>query len=256
MLNIVIPMAGRGSRFATAGYPLPKPLIPVHGRPMIATVVDNLRPKQPHEFTFICQQSQLVKYGLQGYLKSIAPNGRVIPIDAVTAGAACTVLLARPHINNDSPLMIANCDQWIDVDIDEYLNQIENEAIDGMIMTMRANSPKWSYVRRDSHGQVCEVVEKIVVSDEATVGIYNFARGADFVSAAEQMIAADARVNGEFYVAPAYNFLIARGARIGTFCIGSVGQGMYGLGIPEDLEQFETLGMLPRMAHERSRRAA
>jgi NDP-sugar pyrophosphorylase family protein len=256
MLHIVIPMAGRGSRFAVAGYPMPKPLIPVHGRPMIATVVDNLRPSQPHVFTFLCQQSQLATYGLRRLLESTAPGCRVIPIEGITAGAACTVLLARDLIDHEQPLMIANCDQWIDVDIDHYLDHFGNDGHDGLIMTMTADSPKWSYVRRDGEGRVCEVVEKQVVSHEATVGIYNFARGRDFVAAADEMIAADERVQGEFYVAPVYNRMLSRGARVRTCPIGSVGNGMYGLGVPEDLEQFHALGLLPRMALERRSHAA
>ncbi len=83
-----------------------------------------------------------------------------------------------------------------------------------------------------------EVVEKVVVSDEATVGIYNFRKGCDFVSAAQSMVENDRRVNGEFYVAPVYNELIAAKKRIGIYNVGSVGHGMYGLGTPEDLDSF------------------
>jgi hypothetical protein len=110
--------------------------------------------------------------------------------------------------------------------------------LDGLIMTMWADDPKWSFVRIDEQGHVTEVVEKKVISNEATVGIYNFRRGADFVAAAEKMIEKGARVNGEFYVAPVYNELISRGEAIGYFNIGKVGDGMYGLGVPEDLNLF------------------
>lgn len=241
MLNIVVPMAGRGSRFADAGYTLPKPLIPVQGRPMTEVVINNLRPSEAHRFIFLCLKEHIERYGIDQRLREWSPGCEVLTVDQVTQGAACTVLLARELIDNDQPLMIANCDQWVDVRMDDYLAAMENNGTDGLIMTMWADHPKWSYVRFDEKGKVCEVVEKQVVSNEATVGIYNYRRGADFVAAADSMIAKDLRVNGEFYVAPAYNEMIALGKKIGIFNIGAELDGMYGLGIPTDLTTFESL---------------
>lgn len=238
MLNIVIPMAGRGSRFAEAGYSLPKPLIPVHGIPMIQLVIDNLRPKCPHRFIFLCLEEHLENHGLNELLQGWAPGCLTLTVHGVTEGAACTVLLAKDQIDNTDQLMIANCDQWIDIDINKYLAQISKDKLDGLIMTMWANDPKWSFVRFDSSGQICEVVEKQVVSNEATVGIYNYRQGSDFVKAAEQMIANNLRVNNEFYVAPAYNEMIANSQKIGIYNTGRELQGMYGLGVPQDLEAF------------------
>jgi len=243
MLNIVIPMAGAGSRFAKAGYTLPKPLIPVHGVEMVKVVIDNLTPKEAHRFIFICQNSHIEEFGLNEKLKSWAKGAIVIGIDGLSEGAACTVLSAKQYINNDDHLMIANSDQYIDADINEYLAQIEQQNLDGLIMTMTANDPKWSYAGLDANGFVNNVVEKQVISEHATVGIYNFARGKDFVEAAETMIAENARVNGEFYVAPAYNRMIAEGSKIGIYGIGSEANGMYGLGIPDDLNLFLGLAL-------------
>lgn len=240
MLNIVLPMAGHGSRFAVAGYSKPKPLIEMGPYTMTEVVVNNLRPQQPHRFIFVCQQAHLDQYGLAAHLEQIAPGCVIVPVSQVTEGAACTVLLTRDYINNDDPLMIANCDQYVDLDINDYLARAEAPGVDGMIMTMTANDPKWSFVRLDAAGQITEVVEKVVVSDEATVGIYNFRHGRDFVQAAERMIARDERVNGEFYVAPAYNQMLAQGQRLAFHNIGADRAGMYGLGVPADLEYFMT----------------
>lgn len=237
-LNIVIPMAGRGSRFVDAGYDLPKPLIPVYDKPMIEWVVDNLRPSRPHRFVFLCLAEHLRRYDVAARLSDIAPGSEIIAVDGVTEGAACTILLARDVIDTDAPLMTANSDQWVDSPIDAYLEKSDDPTLTGLIMTMWADHPKWSYVRLNDDDEVVEVVEKQVVSNEATVGIYNFARGADYVRAAETMIARDLRVNGEFYVAPTYNQLIEEGSFIGFENIGSVEDGMYGLGTPEDLEAF------------------
>jgi len=141
-------------------------------------------------------------------------------------------------INNNNPLMIANSDQFVDININQYLDIVAEDVLDGLIMTMTADSPKWSYVGFDNSNNVNRVVEKKVISNEATVGIYNFAQGSDFVKAAETMIINNERVNGEFYVAPVYNVLIGNGNKIGIYNIGSVGSGMHGLGTPDDLESF------------------
>jgi dTDP-glucose pyrophosphorylase len=238
MLNIVVPMAGRGSRFREAGYELPKPLIPIRGVPMIGVVIENIRPRREHRFVFVCQREHLDHYDVPELLCRLAPGCRIVPVSGITEGAACTVLLARELIDNDQPLMIANSDQYVTADIDDYLDEMDRQGADGLIMTMQADDPKWSFVRFAYDGSVQEVVEKQVVSNEATVGIYNYRRGRDFVSAADAMIQQDLRVNDEFYVAPAYNEMIRHGARIVARNIGGVGQGMYGLGTPADLERF------------------
>ena len=238
MLNIVIPMAGRGSRFAEAGYKDPKPLIPVCGKPMIQVVVENLTPQCAHRFIFICQNQHIKDYGLEQKLKSYAQNVEIIGIDGITEGQVCTVLKAKELINNDDPLMTANSDQYIDFDINDYLKDMDDRKLDGLIMTMKADDPKWSYARTDMDGLVTETAEKKVISTDATVGIFNFRRGKDLVRAAERMIADNIRVNNEFYTCPCYNYLIQEGHKIGVYGIGEEYNGMYGLVIPKDLEFF------------------
>lgn len=233
MINIVIPMAGRGSRFAKAGYELPKPLIDVNGRPMIEVVTRNIAPKRQHRFIYICQQEHLEKYSLSERLKKISPNCEIIAIDHITDGAACTVLLAERYIDNDDPMMIANSDQFVDTDINDYLSAIKDN--DGLIMTMPADDPKWSFIQYDKDGYVTMVREKEVISNEATVGIYNYAKGSYFIKYAKQMIEKNIRVNNEFYVAPVYNEMIEDGKKI---VFKDVGSKMHGLGTPEDLEKF------------------
>lgn len=242
MLNIVIPMAGRGSRFAKEGYVDPKPLIPIANKRMIEIVINNLKPSRSHRFIFICQKQHIIDYNLERKLIEWAPGSIVIGIDEVTEGAACTVLLAKDFINNSDPLMIANSDQWIDTDINEYLQYMDDNHLDGLIMTMKANDPKWSFVKLNEQKKVTEVVEKIVVSDEATVGIYNYRHGSDFVNKSEIMISKNDRSNDEFYVAPVYTYMYQEDkANIGIYNIGEEANGMYGLGIPSDLEHFKKL---------------
>jgi dTDP-glucose pyrophosphorylase len=241
MLNIVVPMAGAGSRFAIAGYKDPKPLIPVNGIPMIKVVIENLRPSCEHRYIFICQHAHIESYGLKEKLARWAPGSALISLNGLTEGAACTVLAARELINNEYPLMIANSDQYVDVGIDDYLESMYARDLDGLIMTMTASDPKWSFVGMNEADMVTTVVEKQPISNEATVGIYNFRRGSDFVAAADDMLAKNLRVNNEFYVAPAYNQMIEVGKKIGIYNIGQEAAGMYGLGIPSDLDLFLTL---------------
>jgi NDP-sugar pyrophosphorylase family protein len=238
MLNIVLPIAGRGSRFANVGYTLPKPLIEIHGMPMIEFVVNNIKPKCDHKFIFVALEEHLNFLGMRETLNRIAPGCIIVPVNTVTEGAACTVLLAKEYIDNSDQLMIANSDQWVDIDINNYLHILNDNSVDGLIMTMTDNDPKWSYIGISKDNLVETVVEKQVISNEATVGIYNFKKGLDFVNSAETMIKNELKVNGEYYVAPVYNFLISENSKIKYFNIGKVGDGMYGLGIPEDLKIF------------------
>lgn len=236
MLNIVVPMAGRGSRFAEAGYILPKPLIEIHGHSMIEIVTNNVRPMRPHRFIYICRETHIKRYGLKKKLSQIAPGCQIITVDHVTEGAACTVLLAERYIDNDDELMIANSDQYVNTDINVYLSALGDH--DGLVMTMPSDDPKWSYICYDENGFITLLREKEVISNQATVGIYNYRKGSDFVRYAKQMIAKDVRVNGEFYVAPVYNEMIEAGKKL---VYRDVGAKMFGLGTPADLDAFLAL---------------
>lgn len=232
-ITIVIPMAGNGSRFATAGYMDPKPLIPVHGKPMISWVVDNLAVTGAR-FVFIIRADYPAS--CKEYLRSIAPDCSIIVVHKVTEGAACTVLLAKNQINNDTPLLIANSDQFIEFNAGEFVQSFLSSDADGKISTFDGDrNPKWSYAAIKD-GYVTEVREKDPFSDHATTGVYMWKRGSDFVKFAEQMISKNIRVNNEFYTVPVYNEAIADGLKITIEDC----KRMWGLGVPEDLEYFLT----------------
>jgi len=233
-MNILIPMAGAGSRFEQAGYTFPKPLIDVKGKPMIQTVVDSLNINA--NYIFIVQKSHYEKYSLQHTLNLIAPNCKIIQVDGLTEGAACTTLLAKDLINNDKPLLIANSDQYLDWNSNQFMYSMIAHGINGGILTFKSKHPKWSYAKLDDDGFVSEVAEKKPISDHATVGVYYFQHGRNYVTAAEQMISKDIRTNNEFYVCPVYNQCILNGEKIKIFNIDS--KAMWGLGTPEDLDFF------------------
>lgn len=231
-LNVLIPMAGAGSRFEAAGYTFPKPLIDVHGKPMIQVVVENLGFEA--NYIFVVQSAHRKAYNLDSMLNLIAPGCSVVEVDGVTEGAACTALAAKDYIDNDSPLFFANSDQFVEWDAAEFMYRMQESDADGGIVTFKATHPKWSYAKVDDNGFVTEVAEKNPISDNATVGYYYWKHGSDFVKYANQMIANDVRVNNEFYVCPVFNEAIADGKDIRIKEVNK----MWGLGTPEDLAYF------------------
>jgi len=230
-MNVLIPMAGEGSRFVNAGYTFPKPLIEINGKPMIQVIIENLNIEA--RYIFVVRRHHYDKYNLKYLLEFIAPNCKIIQVDSLTEGAACTTLLAKEYINNDEHLLIANSDQWIDWDSSNFMYSMQNDFVDGGILTFKNSHPKWSYVKINNN-LITEIAEKKVISNQATVGIYFWKKGSDYVKYAEQMIQKNIRVNNEFYVAPVYNEAILDNKKIKSYEVNN----MFGLGTPEDLQTF------------------
>lgn len=237
MINIVIPMAGAGSRFAKAGYKKPKPFIDVLGKPMICHVLDNLN-MPGAKFILLARQEhydnelETITWIKDNY------NVEFVLIDKLTEGAACTVLHAHRLINDKTPLLIANSDQIVDMNIADYINDSDNRNLDGSVLCFKDPelNPKWSFAKIDNDGCITEIKEKQPISEYATVGIYYFAKGTSFVENAIDMFVRNERVNNEFYVAPVYNYAIQRGEKFGIYNIGF--SQMHGTGTPADLDKY------------------
>lgn len=231
-MNVLIPMAGAGSRFEKAGYTFPKPLIEINGKPMIQIVVENLNIDA--NFIYIVQKSHREKYNLDTVLNLITPNCSIFEVNNITEGAACTTLLAKEKINNNQPLLIANSDQFVEWNSHDFFYQMESQDIDGGMLVFNSTHPKWSYAKVENN-IVTEVAEKNPISDVATVGIYYWKKGGNYVKYAEQMISKNIRYNNEFYVCPVFNQAIEGNKIFKTFKVDQ----MYGLGTPEDLTNFK-----------------
>ena len=232
-MNVLIPMAGAGSRFEKAGYTFPKPLIEVNGKPMIQVVVENLNIDAKH--IFIVQKEHYEIYNLKYLLNLITDNNcEIVQVDGITEGAACTTLLAKQFIDNDEPLVMANSDQFLEWSSNEFMYSMVADDVDGGIVSFEATHPKWSFAKLGEDGFVTEVAEKKPISNIATVGVYYWSKGSDYVKYAEQMIDKDIRTNNEFYVCPVYNEAIGDDKKIKIFPIDK----MWGLGTPEDLERY------------------
>jgi HAD superfamily hydrolase (TIGR01509 family) len=244
--HIVIPMAGEGSRFREAGYTIPKPFIPVGGKPMVSWVIQNMIPKDiPVEhyklkFHLIVRSSHVTGNRLDSLFWDVPSNVSYTyhTTDGLTEGAACSVLLAEGEINNNDPLLIVNSDQYLEWNPDVFYKCMLNPEYDGTILTFYQPNPydlKWSYAKVSDDGFVTEVQEKKWISPYATVGLYGWRRGADYVKYAKQMIEKNIRVKNEFYVCPVYNESIGDGQHVRVkLCTG-----MWGLGVPEDLQTFQ-----------------
>lgn len=236
-LNVVIPMAGLGSRFSKAGYELPKPFIDVLGKPMIIRVLENLSIPNA-EYFLIIRKEYYKRY--PNYIKLIKSlyNVTFIDIENLTEGSLCTILYARKFINNQNPLLIANSDQIIDININDFLNDMFERDLDGSILTFidENQDPKWSFAKINENQIVIQVKEKEAISNYATVGIYLFNKGSDFVNYSIDMIIENERVNNEFYTCPVYNHAIKDEKRIGIYNIDF--EQMHGIGTPEDLNKY------------------
>jgi len=237
MINVVIPMAGAGSRFAKAGYEKPKPFIDVNGKPMIVRVLENLAYPDAR-YILIARKEHMDKEAALVEQIEKDFNAIFIPIDKLTEGTACTVLYARKYINNDEPLLIANSDQIVDMNIVDFIDDCKTRELDGSILTFmdEFKDPKWSFAKIDDNNLVTKVKEKVVISKFATVGIYLYSKGSEFVNATIDMIIENERVNGEFYTCPTYNYAIEENAKIGIYNIDF--KQMHGIGTPDDLNIY------------------
>jgi len=247
-INVVIPMAGLGSRFARAGYTKPKPFIDVAGRTMIERVMANLA-IEGARYILLARREHMDAERVTVARLRAQGNVEFLPIDAMTEGTACTVLHARGMIDNATPLLIANCDQIVDFSCEAFVGDCWARGLDGSILCFKdvKRDPKWSFAKTDAHGVVVQVAEKVAISDLATVGLYLFRRGSDFVAGAIDMVARNDRVNNEFYTCPVYNHVIRNGARIGVQEVRF--EDMHGLGVPDDLMDYiKLIGDEPKRA--------
>jgi NDP-sugar pyrophosphorylase family protein len=239
MIQFVLPAAGAGSRFLNVGIKTPKPLIPILGIPMICWVLANLNIQKCDTVYILKQSSHDYNFVLDYWLKKFKSQIQFINVDNLTDGPAITASLASSLLSLNERLVIANSDQFVSQGMSEFNTLVRKSNDSNHIMTMDAESNKWSYVKRNSEGFISEVKEKEEISNEATVGIYSWCRAELFFESLSQMIAANDRVNNEYYVAPTYNYLINQNLSVEGYNVGKIGETIFGLGTPEDLAKFE-----------------
>lgn len=228
--NIIIPMAGRGQRWIDAGYTFPKPLIEIKNKPMIELVLENINING--NYIFICLKEHIEKFSLDTVLKNLKPDCKIISIDKVTEGAAATILESKSLINNDEPVIIANCDQWIDWSSSRFIDFINKKNPEGALVTYTSTHPRNSFVKINEENQVVEIAEKKPISNIANAGIFYVKSGKNMIEAIEKMINQEIRTNNEFFLSTAFNEFNFEKSKIMTYHVDEVKS----MGTPEELE--------------------
>jgi len=230
-VNIVIPMAGKGQRFIDAGYTTPKPLLKLGDTLIVKHIIDTMR-FPGAQFIFIVRQEHCDEFQLDQKLLEIEPNAKILKINQMTEGSICTVLLAKEYFDNDTPVIIKDCDQIINWDLEHFLEFVSRNKVEGALVTIHTDKPSYSFSRVDPKGRVIETAEKSVISNHGHTGIYYFVNGKDLIKYSQRMVDKNIRTNNEFYTAPVYNQYIQDGKLILIYPVAE----MFQLGTPEELE--------------------
>ncbi len=240
-LSLLIPAAGKGSRFSDIGIDIPKPLIPIWEIPMLLWVIANFPLQSQDRVVVLSQLSHHIPAKLNDFLKNVSFVIEFVEIDFWTDGPAHSLEILLEDVSQDSPVICANSDQFVFEGLDAFTEAVRLGDTQGQILTMEASSNAWSYVGRDADGRVNRVVEKVEISNEATVGVYGWATSAICYEALAWQRSINQKVNNEFYVAPSYHQLIERNLEISTHSVGIHGKGVHGVGTPSDLKHFLSL---------------
>lgn len=237
MMTIVITMAGLGSRFAKAGYTVPKYMIEVHKKTLFDWSMESLKGyhKEDTEYIFIVRKEDKAQEFINTHCKMAGiVKTKVVEIDALTDGQATTAMLASPYWNKSSELMIYNIDTFVE----SYELKAEDIAGDGYIPCFHAEGEHWSFVKLDENQRAVAVREKERISDNCTLGAYYFKSCRLYEELYKEYYSDGTHLEkGEKYVAPLYNFMIEKGmdVRISIIDFGKV----HVLGTPEELEIFK-----------------
>ncbi len=226
-------MAGRGSRLSALG--LPKPLVEIAGKPLLAWSTRWLKTLPGAKVTVVALAEHDRNFDLASIVERFIPGARCILIPEVTDGQLCTVLCAAPQLVPEVPLLIAPCDTMIEgpLPIPDSLSG-PDLGVRGIISVASMPGERWSFAACDADWNVSRVAEKVRISPWASTGLYYFADTAGFLDDARLMVSGGERVKGEFYVMPLYGRMIQRGDRIRAVPV----QAMHDLGTPEALAAF------------------
>lgn len=232
---IVVPMAGRGSRFSNHGIETPKPFIAVAGRPMVAWAYESVSHLPASRIVFVVLADHVRRYGFDRLARTIAgQRAAIVELDDVTEGQMCTVLAARAFIDTEEDLLVASADTWVDSDLGRDIQNRPDECR-GLISVARLPGDQWSFAAVNDAGRVTRVAEKERVSPLASTGLYYFSSGREFVAAADAIITSRITTRGEYYLIPVYQRYIDLGRCVGV----SEAREVWDMGTPDALRHFE-----------------
>lgn len=234
MTNILIPSMGNSTFFKDSFFP--KSLTEIKGKTMLETVIDNYAGLNPKRFIFVFDDKECCKFHLDSSAKLLSPSCTVIRLKGQTKGALCTCLMAVDYINDDTPLVIANSDQIIDIDYNAVLQRFAKEMADAGVITFPSVHPRWSYAKKQV-GEIVEVAEKRPLSKDAIAGFYYYRKGADFIDCAKRSLMKGSCLNGQFYISASINELILVGKKIGYYPIRK--EQYHPFYSPEKIKEYE-----------------
>ena len=236
MINIVIPMAGKGKRFLDKGIETPKPLIEVNSKPFISHVIDSVLFKEAF-FYFLIRDDHLKLHDFESIFNKKKINYKIIPVKEITEGAACTVLLSFNLLNKNLPLIVKDCDQIMNWSKDNFLEFVSRRKNDGVLVTVPTINPGFSFVElKDDMSSVSRTKEKEVVSSFGNTGCYYFKKTSEFEIYTNKMIEKNIRVNNEFYISQVYNEYILDNKKILHYPIVEI----FSINTPEELSENNT----------------
>lgn len=212
-MNVLILAAGAPS-FQVGGENYPLYLTEIDGSLLLQKIVSQCRGIHRAQFTFVFNREEISKYHLNDICSLIDDRAKVVTIEGVSQGAACTALYSAIDFDESESLLVMNANQLVDVDLGNEIDLFESNNIDAAVFVFESAHPRYSYVRINSEKLVIEAAEKRPISRLATTGVFWFKRSGDFVYAVQQMIRKNAAVDGNFYVAPALNELVLLGKKI------------------------------------------
>lgn len=235
-MNIVIPMAGLGLRFKKNGIITPKPLITVNNKTLIEHSVDSLGINGKYIFITRKYEDEKNNIILSKILKKIKPDSIEICLEKDQYGAADAALYAKNYINNDEELIITNCDQVLNWNVNDFINFIKSKNVQASVVLFKSKDPKNSFAEIENN-IITKIVEKEVISENALVGVHYWKNGKDFVYSAEKLLS-EYRQNGlsECYISSTYNYLINKKIKVLPFFIQK--NGYSSLGTPEDIDIY------------------
>ena len=235
-LNVVIPMAGGGTRFSNHGFKNIKPLIPLNGKTFIEWSIDSVDFKNIEtQFIFIILEQH--RHQLEPILKRVKPDCIIESVHEITRGAVETALKAQKHIDNDTPLIITNSDQIIEWNKEKYIDYLRDTNTAADVLVVTENTDKFSYIQLDENNYGVKLAEKDVISNNALVGVHYWRSGSMFVDSGSELIRRDIRNKNEFYMSISYNMLIEKGVKV--TCYKLSGSEKYSsIGTPEQLYDY------------------
>lgn len=234
MINVLLPSMGKSSFFKDVYFP--KPLIEINGKTMLETVMENFDTLPEKQMIYVFSQDNCNQFHLDSSVKIIDSEAKVLALKNETAGALCTALMAVEFINNDTPLIIANSDQILDVDYEDVIAYFDEKDADAGVITFKSIHPRWSYVKSDGD-LVVEVAEKRPLSKHAIAGFYYYKKGSDFVDAAKRVILKDSNIDGRFYISSTFNELILMNKKVTYYKIEK--EQYHSFYSPEKVKKFE-----------------